>query len=154
MRGWLMMAVTASVLGGCEAPSDPAPAAKADPLEEAIARGRFPDAVARVLRVLARMPNRTPADEALRQLGLSVDDALADGWDNGRTTSLNWDLADGYRLNLVFKEWGPIDGPFDGPDPPYLLLGAALSARTDGGPEGVTYQTVYPYWDSGKLRYK
>jgi hypothetical protein len=154
MRGWLMIAVAASVLGGCEAPTDPAAAAPIDPLEEAIARGRFPDAVTRVLRVLARMPARTPGDDAIRQLGLSSDDLLPGGFSDGKITCCDWKLAEGYRLSLVFAESGPIDGPIDGPDPPDHLSWAAVSGRTEGGPDGVTYEKVYPYWVGGKLRYK
>ena len=144
MWGWLMTAIGVFVLGGCEAPSDPAPAAQFDPLEDAIARGRFPDPIANLLRRLSTLPQGSPVDAALDHLGLT--DEPDEGVSLLGQDSMSWDVAPGYRVDIV------VDTDPRGGGPPHVSYVSVAAARVIGNPAAGSVQVV-PYWSGGRLYY-
>jgi len=142
MRGWLMTAIGVLALGGCEAPSDPAPAAQSDPLGEAITRGRFPDEVARVLRRLATLPPGTPSNMAESHLGLPHESD--GGWQMMETYLSYWDLAPGYRVEVVSRD------VFETRSDKVVWVGIGVQ-RAAGKPDG--YDPVGPHWRGGHMHY-
>jgi hypothetical protein len=149
MRGRLFVATLMAVQGGCCAPSEPESPVQADPLEEAIAVGRFPDRVSMVLRLLARMPAHIPGDEALRQLGISEDDALG-GWGNANTSVTSYHLAPGYHLTLAIDLRSTYDGL------PDRVIDARVAVLSRQGEDWwhSDFDSIFPYWQNGQMHYK
>jgi hypothetical protein len=142
MRGWLMIAIGVLTLAGCEAPSDPAPAAQSDPLEEAIARGRFPDEVARVLRRLATLPPGSPSDVAGAHLGLPREPD--GGWALTETYLSYWNVAPGYRVEVVSCD------VFETRSDKVVWVSIEVQQESSNPDH---YTRVGPYWSGGHMRY-
>jgi hypothetical protein len=149
MWGRLLVATMVIAFAGCEAPSDPAPPAAPDPLEEAIARGQFPDRVAEVLRQFARMPDGIPAAEAERLLRVSPDDGLG-GEGNAHDQTTVYRLAPGYHLTLVVD----ITPWYDGRPAELAWAEVQVPIGSDERWPRADYTTIFPIWSGGRLHYR
>lgn len=146
MRGCLVLALAIVAFTGCEAPSEPAPAAQSDPLEEAIARGHYPAPVAGFLRRLATLPPGLSEGATLEHLGLT--DEAPGGYDAEDGVVRFWNLAPGYQVAIFIRDF-LLAGP-----PEVIHVSVTFAGEPDfpGPAWGAT--KVPLYWFRGRLRYE
>lgn len=139
MRAYVVFAISALLLSGCEAPSDPTPQAPPDPLEDAIARYRLPEPVARVMRLLPSLPADASYDAVKAHLGL-VRQPVA-GMALLEIEWLEFDLVPGYWLGLSYNIFTD------------RVASVSIKILQAPGNPHSDYYWVSPHWTPNGMRY-
>lgn len=99
---------------------------------------KYPEAVARIMKVLPQIPADASPDKIIAMLGLPKHDEELEEVVDSHHCWMMWTVAPGYRFSMSF-DWVLIQGDFK-----LVFSGASVSAQQKPGSPSEEYQTVYP----------